>query len=245
MRVNVRSAWMACAWCLCMLHGCASARPPVAGSEAGQLSAQRVEASARSAEARCRLTLIDSAGKQVAFNGVLASRGSQWLRLRTWKFTRPVVDITLAPEGLWVAVGSVVKGSARSELGSSAQDIGRAWSIFAGDSQAWGEPLDAQSTDEDEVHYVSMPRADSTQVLTVVDRKTGRPRRHEVRDSQGTILRTLVLERYRVIDGVAWPHRLILESPRGRIIIDMSAVRLNGEPADDAFVPPIDDSRAD
>lgn len=245
MRVSVLAAWVAFAYCSCMVHGCAASRHPMAAATAGDPSAQTGDAQTQSIEARIRLTMIDSVGKQVSFNGVLAARESQWLRLRTWKFTRPVVDITLTHEALWVAIGSVVKNSARTELETSAHDIGRAWSVFVCDSCAWGEPLDAQPQNEDKIHYMSSPGVDGTQILTVVNLQTGSPQRFEVRDAEGALLRTLLLERYRTIDGIAWPHRMILKSPRGRIIIDMSAVKLNGELPVDAFVPPNNASRVE
>jgi hypothetical protein len=236
MRINAASALAITAIAVGGASGCAATQSvPDNSTVDAQL---RGVGDVKFVQARCRLTLTNSAGNRVHLNGVLVASGAEYLRIRTWKFTRPVVDIALTPHGLWVAIGTVVNAADRAELETSARDIGNAWSMIASDSATWGQPLDQIDHDDTDARYITMPRADGTQVLTVVDRSSRTPVRHELRDASGKVLRTLSLEQYQNIDQFAWPHRMILQSPQGTIVISMSSVQLNGESASNSFAPP-------
>jgi hypothetical protein len=222
----------------CGVSGCASGKSVSADST---IDTQAIGVhEVKSVQARCRLTLTNAPGKQVTFNGLLVACGADYLRIRTWKFTRPVVDIAVTPDGVWVAIGSVVKASDRTELEASARDISNAWSMFASDPSTWGEALDQMGDDDTEARYITMPSADGTQVLTVADRSSHMPLRHELLDASGNVLRTLALDQYQSINSFAWPHRMILLGPQGTVVISMSAVRLNEKPELNSFVPPDD-----
>ena len=48
----------------------------------------------------------------------------------------------------------------------------------------------------------------------------------------------LTLDRYREVNGVPWPHRLVATGTMGVVVIEQRNVEINGELAPNAFVPP-------
>lgn len=193
---------------------------------------------AQSVLARCRLTLIDTAGKRISFNGTLIAQGDGLMRIETWKFTRPVVDVTLVDNQLWVSVGKVVTGSAREELRAAAGDMGAAWKLFTSDATSWGARLTAADSTEGNVEFLTTPAADGSQVLTTVSQATGLPSKHDLRDIHGLSIRSLEIREYEFKNGAAWPRQMVFRSSRGVITLAMSSLRMNAELPEDGFVPP-------
>jgi hypothetical protein len=75
-------------------------------------------------------------------------------------------------------------------------------------------------------------------VPAIVHRPTLTPRAYEYRDTGGRAVLSLQLERYELVQGVAWPHRIEAISDQGTIIVDLHDVELGAEPPPGAFVPP-------
>ena len=64
------------------------------------------------------------------------------------------------------------------------------------------------------------------------------PRRYSVLDGRGVEQFYLAVDRYQMIQGIAWPVRLSAKSEGGQILIELKETELNGELAPNAFVPP-------
>lgn len=188
--------------------------------------------------AECSITLIRSDGESVQFDGAMVTRNPGWVRLRAWKFNRAVFDLTLQPAGLWVMTMDDPKR--RDDLlpaSVNAADFVRQWSYFNG---ALFDLADANSsTVAGDTLIVRTPDGatpEGRQLECEVDRRTLTPRRYHFADEGRPF--DLTLDRYRDINGVPWPSRLVARSEMGTVVIEQRNVEINGELAPNAFVPP-------
>ena len=57
-------------------------------------------------------------------------------------------------------------------------------------------------------------------------------------DPHGQVLFGVTYDAYRLVDGIAWPMRMVFQSKQGRIELEMDSIQLNQPPLPAAFVPP-------
>jgi hypothetical protein len=227
------------------LTGCAPKAPPPENlpgyqwvDEATALRDLRARADAiRTVSAACGIRLTKPDGESVHLDGALAMRNPGWVRLRAWKLNRAVFDLTLQPAGLWVMAMGEKQGQAQALPASiNAADFMRQWSYFNGKLFELADASDAEVRGDTLV--VRMPPTQAgPRFHCEVDRRTLTPRRY-VFDGGDAFEFELTLDRYRDVNGVAWPTRLVANSPRGSVAIEQRDVEINGELADNAFVPP-------
>lgn len=175
----------------------------------------------------CTITLTRADGDSAAFDGAMVMQNPDRVRLRAWKFNRAVFDLTLTPEGLWVMTPDhpghkeqIVPATA------SAADFIKQWAWLNG---GMFRSADLQAREHGDSLVLT-----SRGMSCEVDRKTLTPRRYVTTD--GFELR---LERYREINQLPWPTRLIARNPSaGTVIVQQRNIEINGELAPNAFVPP-------
>ncbi len=203
--------------------------------------------------ARCQVVITKPHGRATAggdpllggdsaqFDGAVAARLPDHLRLRVWKFSRPVFDVTLTPGGLWLytseRAGEPLPGDDAPLSGLTAERLARAWSLAAG--RLAGGDWTPVATSSDRVLRVK-GRLDASEgsVVCDIDRATLTPRLCSLRDAGNVTRMTLVLEEYRVLGDVVWPTRLVFQSDRGTVTVTLSDVAINTELAPEAFRPP-------
>ena len=224
-------------WCL-MESGCARTIPRYPRMDASQAMARMTERSRqiKTLTSSCRLVLMQSDGRSIQLQAALAMRSPDHLRLRAWKASQAVFDLTLRPDGLWLYVAD----SSDEPLGSALNDItaGRvvtAWGVLVSgfDAHQWTVVADSP----DRLQLSSKNPADFT-LLCDIDQTNLTLRHCQMRAPDGTIGMSLHTDRYRPVDGFVWPGRVSFDSAQGSIVVLIDDPSINEELPEQAFEPP-------
>jgi hypothetical protein len=186
--------------------------------------------------AQCTLTLTRSNGESIRLDGAIVMRPPDSVRLRAWKLSQAVFDLTLTPEGLWIEAPRDRAGREKVLPGSlSAAQMARAWMVMSG--EFFCDP-GARVEDRGGPSVCVERLMQGQRIVCAVERATLTPRRYSVIDRDGVERFALNLEGYEMIGGIPWPVRWSARSEKGKIGIELKEVELNGELAPNAFVPP-------
>lgn len=221
--------------------GCAARMPTYPWVDQAHASQRLAERSSqmRTLSSPCRILLADPNTSPTQFDGALVARTPGFLRLRAWKFSQPVLDITLTPDGLWIFSAQREESSDdhTSPFSSlTAQQLRQAWSLVMG-----GMPLDGWTWEGDASHATLTVRQNwesGGSIDCTIDRPSLTLRMCTVRRSADAAELTLTLDRYRVIQQVAVPTRVTMHSEHGTIAILLDDFPLNEELPQAAFDPP-------
>jgi outer membrane lipoprotein-sorting protein len=231
---------------LLLLAGCQSAHDlsPLPTYPAGDVNAAREVLirradSVHSFSAQCDVTLSRDDRQTIELNGLLVMSPPDRLRLRTWKLDQIVFDLTLRPDGLWIETPPEARhGGQILPAAVNAAQLARELSWFTGGFFAGGDVRGQVSGGQ---IVFRRPAEDGGTIECRVDRATLTPREFELIDAAGSVRFTLEMSRYGQFNGIPWPtHLLAIARGRdaGKIELDLSDIRINGELAAGAFVPP-------
>ena len=221
--------------------GCAQRLPTypwVDETHAMQLIAER-SARSQTLSSPCRLILADPNTGPTQLDGAIAARMPGLFRLRAWKFSQPVLDITLTPAGLWLysAQNDEFPGNRPLPFANlNAEQLRRAWSLVMGEI-----PRDGWTWDQTSSHANVRIREDwesGGSIVCTIDRPTLTLRACTVTQSADVAVLTLTLDRYQAIEHVAVPTRVIMHFQRSTITILLDDVSFNEELPPTAFDPP-------
>jgi len=224
---------------LLVAMGCAHATdpipayPPMPVAQALKILADRAQA-IRTVSAQASLTLTHGNGQTIQLDAALVMQPPERARLRAYKFGQAVFDMTLTPDGMWLASPRGDRRNMSLAAGTNAGDLTRQWMRLLIGSFENPSAADDAITGE----LVLSEMRGNVQVVCRIDRKTLTPREYEMRDANGHKRFTLKLDRYSTINGIAWPLRLEAISDRGKVLIELHDVEINGEIPADAFRPP-------
>ncbi|QOV87688.1 hypothetical protein [Humisphaera borealis] len=227
------------------MSGCRPAPPPenlptydwVDEATAIKVLAERSKA-VHTTSAEVGVTLTKPDGQSVQFDGAMATRPPDALRLQTFKFGRTVFDLTLNPQGMFV---KTMDDPARKDkiipASQSAARFAREWATFTGG--LFEEQGLAVQTSASQL-IVRRTLADGRTVVCQVDRPTLTPRRYGLLDAAGVERFSLDVSGYRTFNGILHPTRLLARSEQGTIDIELRDLEINGDQPERAFVPPAD-----
>jgi outer membrane lipoprotein-sorting protein len=203
--------------------------------EALQVLSNRA-ASVRSMSSQAMLQLSRPDGQTVRFDAAVVMKPPDRVRMRAWKFSQAVFDLTLTPDGLWLVAPRDDKHKDQVMSASvSAGEFARAWSLFSGG--IFDDPGIVAANQGDEL-VITRHTTDEPTIVCVIDRATLTPRRYEMRDEAKQTRFTLKLDGYANVAGIPWPMRLSADGPSGRVLLELHDVELNDELSPEAFVPP-------
>ena len=223
------------------LTGCAERLPAyrwVNEARAMDLMAERA-ARIQTLSSPCRIILADPNAGTTQLEGAIAARMPGFLRLRAWKFSQPVLDLTLTPVGLWLysAQDGDSPGERRSPFATlTAQQLRQAWSLTTGviprDGWTWDEPSSRT--------YIALRRdwESGGSIDCEIDRPTLTLRRCTVSQAPDAAVLTLALDRYQHVGELIVPTRVVLRSAHGTVTILLDDISLNDELPLLAFDPP-------
>jgi outer membrane lipoprotein-sorting protein len=224
------------------LAGCAPKRAPDLPAypwqgESAALAELRARAeSVRTVSAECTIRLERPDGQNVQLDAALVMRRPDHVRLRAWKFSRAVFDLTLNDDGLWVMT---MDDPARRDdvlpASVSAAEFVREWSYLTGGLFA---ESGLTTRVEGDTLFVTRAngKAEDGNLTCEVDRRTLTPRRYVYEGSADRF--ELRMENYRSVGATPWPARLVAASGSGTVVVEQRNVEINGELAENAFTPP-------
>ena len=241
--------WLALTALLAVL-GCHAAAPhgswrealptyePMSGAEVLTVMAERAKG-VRTLQARGRVILTSSEASSVELEGVMVLRPPDELRLRAWKMSTPVFDLTLRPEGLWVFAADRGGEAGLQEWTEqlTARHV-RFWCqalLGAFPTEAW----EAAGRTEDPVLRIR-PRdaGDAVEISCEVERRHLTLNGCTVRDERNPEVRVIRFGDYRVLNGTVLPAYAEFVSPEGTLVLLHDEVQVNEPPAARAFNPP-------
>ena len=185
--------------------------------------------------AECRLILTRPDGTSTQLDGALVARMPGYFRLRAWKLSQPVFDVTLTPQGLWIFTADRAGDDPLRSL--PAERIADAWSILSAGivNPSW-DPL--PELDRRRFRVGKDVSSCDAPTNCAIDRSTFTIRECEFVESEDDGNLALRMDRYRVIDGHVWPLRIEALSDHGRVTLLLDDVSINGEITEGAFQPP-------
>lgn len=179
----------------------------------------------------CRVLLREAGGPSVSLDGAVAARAPDHFRLRAWKVGRPVLDVTISPDGVWVLAAE----RAPEQIDSAV--FKRVWEMLTG---TFGDEAEVLAT-KPALCVRAWLGAGAT-VTAEIDPNTLTARRYEFAGPDGAVVHSLTMDRYGVLSletgAIVWPRRVIAEGAEGRVTVLFDDIEFNGEPAPGAFVPP-------
>ncbi len=157
---------------------------------------------------------------------------------------RPAFDLTVRPDGVWLAAagtGTDGRPSAAAVAGADAAGLARALTSLLSPA-FFADPANAATDTGDEL-TITRGRPNESAVACHVDRRTLTPTRYELLDAVGATRFTLDLADWHAAPGgaaggAAWPWRATAAEAAGRVALTMSAVTVNADLPADATTPP-------
>lgn len=194
--------------------------------------------------ASCRIILTDEQDRSVQLNGALVAARDGQLRLRAWKLTQPVFDLTLNAKGgwLWEPQARLSGGAAASVQERAANDAGGFahftffWSMVTGDFDAqWSghkEEDDLLSVRQVSAGEVAFHCAISTPTLTVTSCSVAAGGNEPEAD--------IKLSGYRCDGSYVLPTQIEASAQGRQFTILFDDLDINEELSPLVFVPPSD-----
>jgi hypothetical protein len=257
---------------LCVLAlicaGCAAEHiltyAPMSDQAALQVMAARAK-SVKSVSAQGTITLSRSGRDGVRLDAAIVLSLPDRARLRAWKLGHAVLDMTLTPEGMWLiepappagapsgadAIASPAKqdGPGAPTTRSDVPGHGQAIAAFArrllGAMGGFFQENPSSMEQAGGKLHITQSLPDGMTLRCEVDPSTLTARRFRLLDPHGAQRFEIVLDRYAMVDGIAWPRRIEATGPSGRILIDLGDVEINGAVSPAAFIPPARARRID
>lgn len=227
------------------LSGCAGGLPtyPSMSDEAAlRTIADRLD-SVAAVSGTVDILLTDLKGGTVSLDGAFVAKPPTHARLRAWKFGSPVLDLTVLPEGVW-AFAAEREGTSPGDMTRlPAAGVSRSIEVMAGKYFRNAKALPESTSETLIVAGTAMGRQS---VMCEIDRATLTPRAFRHQQSSGSGMAAddadrsmrIELDRYEVVNGVAWATRIRIISHTGAVELRLNEVELNGVVEASAFVPP-------
>lgn len=211
-----------------------STHPRMSPDDSLRVIADRL-ASVNTIQSIATVDLDQSDGSSVRLDAALVGKWPGMLRLRAWKLSRAVFDVTLRDGELWLLAPEQQTEEHAADLLRVAQGIRRACVLLS--SEFYESALvDEERTTQDQL--VVIGRIEGEPIRCVIDRETLTPRRFETTDEDRDHSLSIELRDYHMIDGIAWPRTWEIAHPRGVAAIRLREIELQGELPPRAFDPP-------
>lgn len=181
------------------------------------------------------ITLVDAGRGAVTLDGIFVLAPPDRARIRAYKFTQAVFDMTLNADGLFIFVPRE-RGKPGELLDATSGAAGaiRQWlSTFAGQI----DTADAQVRETSRTISITRRDANGMTRTMEIDRRTLTRQAEIVRDADGRQRFGLTFDEYRDFDSTLWPTRIVATSDRGQITVETHELQPNVA-ADAAFTPP-------
>lgn len=225
--------------------GCGPRLPTYPWAGAGAALDRLVErgSAIRTISATGDLVLTGADGRSVQLRAALVAKRPACIRLRAWKLSQTVLDITACEGRTWIyqpqrqdALEAPRPGAQDVPVERAAQHVRELWPLLFDpfSTGKWEEVTGGTSG----ALMLARTVGDGGSMTCTLDRATLTPRRVEMRESGGRLLATLTLDRYVLAEGTPWPTRIRAEHDGHELLLLLDDVELNAELPEGAFVPP-------
>ena len=236
----------AAALLLTALAGCATREHiptyPAMSDEAALRTLARRAAAIHDVSGSGTVTLTRPDGNSVRMDVAVVMQRPGMVRMRAWKFSRAVFDLTVNADGVFLVAPDeagggrgVGAGEKIRKAGIGAGKFARAVGVlFGGDFFARPGVRVIKETP-----FTVEAEVSGERVRCEVDRRTLTPRVYRVLDEGGTERFRLELSKY--VDhggGLVYPHRMLATSAQGKVEVALREVDVNAGVAAGAFKPP-------
>lgn len=226
-------------WLLLLAGGCAGRLPAYrwTDEDAALRDLRERELTLHTISSRCRISLDRADGARVHFDGALAARLPDAFRLRAWKLSQPVLDLTVLPDGIWLYAAVAEPGDRSPGEMFPAARLAQAWRLLTRGFTdcAWEF---APSSGRSDARLRMTPRPDDGKISCDLNYKTLTIRKCQVTDAEGIGRLTLRLDRYASVDGIVFPRHITAASAAGTITISLDHPAFNVELPERALTPP-------
>ena len=216
--------------------GCRTPREPIPTFDRATAaeSLDRIAERGRSVEdvtGKGTLTLADGDGGSVRLDVVYVLSPPGRARVRAWKFTRAVFDLTLRDGEVWLYAPRAQ--GAEDGLARFGEAVAAWLALLGGDLRGPGTTAEV---DGDRL-IVRRPMPGGLTLRGAIDRDTLTPRRYEGVDEEGRVRFRLRLGGYRPLGETVWPE--VIEASSGGGTVRVEARQLDADVAPPtAFDPP-------
>lgn len=224
--------------------GCAQSIPRISWEgpvQAMNIMSQR-DRSIRSFSTTGRLRLLSKEG-QIEFTTAIVAKPPSHLRMRAWKFSQAIFDITMNADGLfvWTKKGNASDGgnaATRSQVERlTHESLIQAASLLPG----FCHYADWEFVNVDDRTLLIQEKASHPQsgrLRCGIDKSTLTRTRCEYWDGQGESRQTLLFDQYRSFGDIVWPMHLEGSGEAGSFELVFDRVELNTDLPQRAFSPP-------
>lgn len=187
----------------------------------------------------CRIILTDPNGSQTQLDGAIAARVPCYFRLRAWKFSEAVLDITLTPSGMWlfgIQDHDSNTNSASPFATLDSEQFKTVWSFATGALLGDGWTLN----DSNLRNRIELKRDLELggAIHCEIDRTSLTLHHCKVSTASNKAELTLTLNRYRRIGELVVPTQFVMASEQGKIAILLDDLAINEDLPPLAFDPP-------
>jgi len=222
--------------------------PPMDSASALTILAQRA-AAIHSVTATCELKLIRHDGQNVHLDAQVVMQTPNHFRMRAYKFTQAVFDLTVRPDGVWVESDADSAHAAQAAaMSHKTAEIGRMLTWFSGaffiDPGIHQEIASSTSSP----FQFDRPMDGGGKIVCAVSRDTITPLSYTIFDDHGDARFELLMQDYHEYGGLAWPTKVTAQvltpdsstdAAGDQIIVEFSDVQLNSPVPPRAFTPPL------
>jgi len=220
--------------CVVVLPGCATRFPPLPTTpwdtlaDAQQILVERhAGIDSVQTELSLRITTPPPERKTHRFDAALVIQGEGHLRLRAWKLGQTIFDLTVTPDGTYIAASNEMKKRAPDAEADLAALAGQLASMLRGPDYAA-----ASFSQTDDGLVARWPNASAA-----IDSRSLSPKRFDFPAS--TPDQSIELQTdYADYAGRRWFRRVVAAGPFGNIEMTFRNVELNGPLNPRAFKPP-------
>ena len=186
--------------------------------------------------ASCRILLESGAGR-VELTGALVARPPHRVRLRAWKFSQAVFDITLNDDGLFVLDKNQSKETSEKLQRINHARFVEAIALLPGFEHDGAWQTGAGSDGEE--FTITRPSPDQGAALEcTVARNTLLRKRCVYRNDGGHVRQSLSFHAYAIVGDTVWPMRVEGSGESGSFVLLFDRIEVNVELAARAFDPP-------
>lgn len=180
--------------------------------------------------------LLQSGEGQVELRGAIVAQPPNQLRLRAWKVTRTVLDMTLNSDGLFVFSAARGKKNTSASTTITHDRLMEAVAFLPGfgDITSWKSGVAANQ------NFFTLSQSispDNAHMTCSIDKSTLTTSACTYLDEKGLARQTLTFDGYKSFNNIAWPMRLSGKGDSGNFEIHFARVTINEELSPRAFVP--------